>query len=176
MEQEKIWRINILKNIKNIVIAALFIAILTIFTMLISIPIGIYGYINLSDFLILLISSIFPMGFSIIVAGIGTALADILLGFSQYAIITFFAKSIEAFIAYYLFQKMKMNKILVYPLATLAMIVIYGLGDVILSLNPFIFLSSLIANLPQAIICSILAILSINTFKKIMERISYGSE
>ena len=125
--------------------------------MLISIPIGIYGYINLSDFLILLISSIFPMGFSIVVAGIGTALADILLG-------------------YYLFQKMKMNKILVYPLATLAMIVIYGLGDVILSLNPFIFLSSPVANLPQAIICSILAILSINTFKKIMERISYGSE
>lgn len=161
---------------KRIVLTALFIAIMACLTMVISIPIASFGYINLSDMLIYLISSTSMLSFSIAVSGIGCMLADIFLGYSQYAIITLFAKGLEAFTSFYLVNKKRWNIYISYMFAGMVMLCTYAIGDCILTGDLKTFTVSFLANLPQAVVCIVLAILSYKHFKKIMEKIDYGSK
>lgn len=84
---------------KKLVIAALFAALCYVMTML-SIPLPVVGYGNLGDCLVLLSGWLLGPLYGAAAAGIGSALADVTLGFGLYAPATFIIKALMAAVAY----------------------------------------------------------------------------
>lgn len=82
------------KTIKNICFCAIFAALCTAAT-LISVPIPI-GYINLGDLMVLTAGWCLGGAFGALAAGIGSALADVLLGYVVYAPATLIIKATVA--------------------------------------------------------------------------------
>lgn len=76
------------------------IALTTVMTMVIQIPtIGTTGYLNLGDMVVFLGALVLGKKGGFIVGGLGSSLADILLGYTHYAPITLVVKGLEGFIA-----------------------------------------------------------------------------
>lgn len=77
----------------------LLIALVTVATMVIKIPINSTGgYVNLGDSMIFLAAILFGWKYGLIAGGIGSALADVLGGFGQWAIPTLIVKGIMGLI------------------------------------------------------------------------------
>lgn len=89
---------------KNMVMAALFAALVCVATMIIKIPSPLKGYINLGDCIVLLSGWMLPPAYGFLAAGIGSALADLFSGYVVYAPATFIIKSLMAFISFYGFK------------------------------------------------------------------------
>jgi uncharacterized membrane protein len=76
------------------------IALTTVMTMVIQIPTpGTKGYLNLGDMVVFLAAMILGKKGGFVVGGVGSALADLLSGYSYYAPITFVVKGLEGLIA-----------------------------------------------------------------------------
>ncbi|MBP3382235.1 MAG: ECF transporter S component [Clostridia bacterium] len=71
-------------QIRRLVMAALFTALTVVATTIISIPLP-HGFANLGDAAVLLAGGILGGPLGIVAAGVGSALADMLLGFTVYA-------------------------------------------------------------------------------------------
>ncbi|HHO77259.1 MAG TPA: ECF transporter S component [Deltaproteobacteria bacterium] len=86
-------------NLRDFALLGLFTALVAVSTMIIRVPIPqTNGYMNLGDSMVLLTAIFFgPVG-GFIAGGIGSALADILGGYPQWAIWTLIIKGIEAVI------------------------------------------------------------------------------
>ncbi|MBQ4612179.1 MAG: ECF transporter S component [Clostridia bacterium] len=84
---------------KSAVIAALLAALVCVATMIIRIPSPLHGYINLGDGVVLLCGWLLSPMYGFLAAGIGSALADILSGYTLYAPITLLLKGGMALIA-----------------------------------------------------------------------------
>ena len=83
----------------SISITSIFAAIACVLTMTIQIPIpATGGYINIGDLGVMLTGLIFGPIIGFISGGVGSALADIFLGFPIYAPITFVVKGVEGFV------------------------------------------------------------------------------
>lgn len=79
---------------------AVLIALTTVMTMVIHIPTpGTKGYLNLGDMVVFLAAMLLGKKGGFIVGGLGSALADILLGYTYYAPITFVVKGLEGLFA-----------------------------------------------------------------------------
>ena len=90
-------RDNRLKDLTRI---AALIALTTVMTMIINIPtIGTNGYINLGDMVVFIAAMMLGKKGGFLVGGLGSALADILLGYTHYAPITLIVKGLEGYIA-----------------------------------------------------------------------------
>lgn len=89
---------------KTLVIASLLAALVCIATMLIKIPSPLKGYLNLGDGVVLLCGFMLSPVYGFLAAGIGSALADLLLGYATYAPATFLIKGGMALILYFLFR------------------------------------------------------------------------
>lgn len=106
-------------NIKKLVFAALFAAVACVATLVIHIPSPLNGYINLGDCVVLLAGWLLGPLYGFLAAGIGSALADLFLGYAVYAPATFVIKGLVALAAYLLikaFGKIK-NKTVAYVLS-----------------------------------------------------------
>ncbi|MFY9214948.1 MAG: ECF transporter S component [Tissierellaceae bacterium] len=80
-------------------IAALM-ALTTVMTMVIQIPtIATNGYLNLGDMVVFISAMMLGRRGGFLVGGLGSALADILLGYTHYAPITLLVKGLEGYIA-----------------------------------------------------------------------------
>lgn len=87
-------------NTKIITRMAVLMALTTVMTMVIHIPtIGTNGYLNLGDMVVFLAALTLGSKGGFLVGGLGSGLADILLGYSHYAPITFIVKGLEGYIA-----------------------------------------------------------------------------
>lgn len=87
-------------NTKTITKMSVLMALTTVMTMVIHIPtFGSNGYLNLGDMVVFLAAMILGRKGGFIVGGLGSGLADILLGYTHYAPITFIVKGIEGYIA-----------------------------------------------------------------------------
>ena len=114
-------------------------------TMIIQIPVPqTKGYINMGDALVLTIAMLFGAKVGALAGGIGSALADIILGYTHWAPFTFIIKGLEGLIAgtlAYRAQKMPL-RVFFLVLAGLEMVVgyfitevfIYGIGPAIAEL------------------------------------------
>ena len=91
---------------QKLVIASLLAALCCVATMIIKIPSPLKGYLNLGDCVVLLSAWLLPPWYAFAAAGIGSALADLFLGYATYAPATFLIKGIMAIIAYYCFKGM----------------------------------------------------------------------
>lgn len=95
MKQNKVFKL---------VLAALFAAITCVATM-ITIPLPITnGYVNLGDCFVLLSGWFLGPVYGFLAAGIGSSLADMLLGYTDYAPATFIIKALMAVTAYFVFK------------------------------------------------------------------------
>lgn len=98
---------NMLKDTKALVVAALMAAFTCVATMSIQIPTPTLGYIHPGDCLVLLCGVILGPVVGSLSAGIGSMFADILTGYTIYAIPTLVIKGVTALIAAVVFQKLK---------------------------------------------------------------------
>lgn len=139
-------------------------------TMVISIPmIATQGYINLGDGLVLLSGTILgPLG-GFIVGGLGSALADVLLGYAYYAPFTLIIKGIEGAIGVTLFKKLfKEDKLFIsMAIGGLLMAVGYLIVEIFLYGYPAA-IASFPGNIIQGQVGAILASL---LYKNIINRI-----
>lgn len=87
-------------NLKLHVRYAVLMALTTVMTMVIQIPtIGTNGYLNLGDMVVFIAALTLGKKGGFIVGGFGSALADLLLGYTHYVPITLIVKGLEGYIA-----------------------------------------------------------------------------
>ncbi|MCF6462115.1 ECF transporter S component [Clostridium sp. Cult1] len=87
-------------NLKLLIRYAILMALTVVMTMVVHIPtIGTNGYLNLGDMVVLLAALILGKKGGFVVGGLGSALADLLLGYVHYAPITLIVKGLEGYIA-----------------------------------------------------------------------------
>lgn len=88
-------------KVKKLVLAALFAALAYCATLIIHIPSPIGGYLNLGDCIVLLAGWLLGPAYGAAAAGLGSALADLTLGYTIYIPGTFVIKALMAVVAYY---------------------------------------------------------------------------
>jgi len=115
----------------TIAITGIMIAVTAVFTLLVRVPIpATQGYFNFSDVAIYFASFAFGPWVGLVAGGVGTALADILGGYAQFALLTFFAHGLEGLAAGYLARKKSgWWLLLAWGVGALCMIGIYFLGE-----------------------------------------------
>ncbi len=90
-----------LKKLQKLITASLFAAIICVATFVVKIPSpATNGYFNLGDCFVILAGMLLPPVYGTLAAGLGSALADILSGYAQYAPATFIIKALMAFSVY----------------------------------------------------------------------------
>lgn len=89
---------------QKIVISALMAALTCVATMVIKIPSPLKGYINLGDCVVLVVGWTISPLYGFLAAGLGSALADLFLGYALYAPATFVIKGTMALIAFICFK------------------------------------------------------------------------
>ena len=100
-------------NIRKLIVAAMFAAIVCVATMIIKVPVpATNGYIHMGDGAVILSGWMLGGLFGALAAGIGSALADLLLSYAVYAPGTFVIKALTALVAVVIFKLLcKWNKI-----------------------------------------------------------------
>ena len=91
----------------NLVKAALFMALITISTVIIRIPSPTQGYVNLGDCFVILSAWLIGPAYGAIASGVGSLISDIIAGVPYYAIGSFFVKGIAALVCGLIFSKDK---------------------------------------------------------------------
>lgn len=97
-------------KLKRIVFAALFAAIICVFTAYVKVPTGInQGYIHFGDSIIYLAASILPFPYAMAASALGGALADILAGVPIWSLATAIIKALNVipFAVYFSLKKAK---------------------------------------------------------------------
>ena len=92
---------------QRIVLAALVAALACVATMVVKIPSPMKGYVNLGDCIVLVAGWILSPWYAFLAAGLGSALADLFLGYVIYAPATFLIKGGMALVALFLFRVLK---------------------------------------------------------------------
>lgn len=92
------------KNLTMLVLSGLFAAFVTVSTMMIHIPTPTKGYINLGDCFVNLSAWLLGPVYGACAAGIGSAMADLLLGYTVYAPATFAIKALMAVASFCIFR------------------------------------------------------------------------
>ena len=116
------------RDLRRMVMAALFAAFACVATMSIRIPTpGTGGYIHPGDAIVILAGVILGPGLGFLAAGIGSAMADLLGGYFIYVPITFVIKGMVAFVAGMLYQRIGRTTKSCYMAVMLG-----GVGDIVL--------------------------------------------
>lgn len=155
-------------NTHEVTKLSILIALTVIMTMVVSIPIvGGNGYVNLGDMVIFLAALMLGKKSAFLVGGLGSFLADLLLGFGIYAPASFIIKGLEGFIAGYLIEKKLGGR---YPiLATIVAGLWMAFGYYIFEI--FLYgskgaLASVPANLAQGVLGALASIILYTALKK----------
>lgn len=120
---------------RKIVICALFMALTAVATMVIQIPSPMDGYVNMGDAFVLLCAFVLGPVYGVIAGGVGSMLADLLLGYVVYAPGTLIIKSLVVLVAYFLFNALgKTVKI-----KTVALIVAGIVAELVMVLGYFFY-------------------------------------
>ena len=96
---------NASENLKKLTLAGALAALATVFTLLIQIPSPTKGYINLGDTIVNLSAWILGPLYGGAAAGIGSALADLISGYTVYAPATLIIKAAMAVAAFYVYAQ-----------------------------------------------------------------------
>lgn len=146
---------------KKIVINGLMISLVCLATMAIRIPVpGTNGYVNIGDSIIFVTSILFGPISGMIAGGIGSALADILSGYSHWAIFTLLIKGLEGYVVGILIHKNNtiLKSVLAMSVGTIVMVLGYFLGGAILEGSFAASFTSIPSNSVQGIVSIVLAI------------------
>lgn len=139
---------------KKLAVNGLFIALVFLATYLIHIPSPKGGYINFGDTVIFLTAVLLGKKSGLLAGGIGSALADVALGYAAYAPFTLVIKALEGFAAGWILSafpgksRFGLSKIIAYTVGAVIMVAGYYLAEGIVFYG---FLPSL-ANIPGNLI------------------------
>ena len=97
---------NLIVNTKKLVVTALFTALTTVATIAVQIPMA-FGYVNLGDMFVLLSAFVLGTWYGVASAGIGSAMADVIIGYAIYAPGTFIIKALMSLIASLIIKSFK---------------------------------------------------------------------
>ncbi|HZJ88276.1 MAG TPA: ECF transporter S component [Sphaerochaeta sp.] len=98
------------KHALRIAMTAVLTAVVVVFTLIIRIPTA-RGYLNLCDVAICFIALTFGPVIAFIAAGLGTALADLISGYAQWALISFVVHGLEGFLVALIVRKGKADTV-----------------------------------------------------------------
>lgn len=169
------------QKLKLTVISAMFAAFVCVATIVIKIPTPLNGYINLGDCVILVAAFLLPCGYAALAAGVGSCLADVLLGYMAYAPATFVIKSLMVIVAFVVSKLLKRkNQILVNVLPGVFAELWMVLGYYVFEGFMYGFSASLVnipMNLIQGVAGLVLAIILIKVLKKqkVLEKLKMGN-
>lgn len=93
-------------NLKKLVLAAMFAALSSVATMVIQIPSPMSGYVNLGDCFVLLGGVVLGPVWGFLAGGVGSMLADVILGYAHYAPGTFLIKGLMALAVVLIFKSL----------------------------------------------------------------------
>lgn len=146
---------------KLIVLNGLMVAFVCVATMVIQIPVPMtQGYVNIGDSIIFVTSIVFGPIPGMIAGGIGSALADILTGYSYWALFTLIIKGFEGYIVGIIVRKN--TNLIKNILATLSGIIVmvcgYLIAGAFLQGSFIVSLSSVPSNIIQGIISMVIGI------------------
>ncbi|MBC7236890.1 MAG: ECF transporter S component [Chloroflexi bacterium] len=115
----------------GIAIAAIMIAVTAVFTILVRVPIpATQGYFNFSDVAVYFAAFSFGPVVGLIGGGVGAAVADLLGGYPQWALLTFLAHGLEGLVAGLLGRNKGLSGLILAWLAgTVTMMGLYFLGE-----------------------------------------------
>ena len=130
----------------KIVLSSMFAALTCVATIIIKIPSPLKGYINLGDCIVLLSAFLLPPGYAFLSAGIGSAIADILSGYAEYAPATFVVKGVMVLVAYFVYKLLSKK---MRPMG--ARIIGGGLAEIIMILGYFVFEGFLYGFVPSLV-------------------------
>ena len=143
---------------RKIVICALFMALTAVATMVIQIPSPMDGYVNMGDAFVLLCAFVLGPVYGVIAGGVGSMLADILLGYVIYAPGTLIIKSLVVVVAYFLYRALTktikgktISLVLAGAVAELVMVVGYFLYAMLLMGKGLAAAASIPGNLMQGL-------------------------
>lgn len=129
-----------MKSVNKLVTAALMAALCCVATIVIAVPSPVGGFIHPGDGFVILSGIILGPFFGGLAAGIGSMLADLILGYSAYAGATLIIKCLAAITSvciYRLLHKNKQRKLLSVLVASI-------LGGIVVTLGYFVFESTLL--------------------------------
>lgn len=156
---------------RDIVLSAMFAALICVATMIIKIQLTPNGYINLGDGVIILASKALGPFYAFFAVGIGSMLADLLSGFAFYAPATFVIKGLMAVAAFFVMKKLADIKsrtlavIIASVVAEIVMIIGYGIFEAAVY-GIGVALASMPGNSIQAVVGVVTGALLIKVFEK----------
>ncbi|MCD6302853.1 MAG: ECF transporter S component [Anaerolineae bacterium] len=121
-------------KVRTIALAAVLIALTTVFTMFVRLPIpATQGYVNFSDVATYFAAYAFGPGLGFVAGGVGAALADLLGGYAQFALITLFAHGLQGLLAGLIGRKGTLAALIAgWAAGAVAMIGVYLIGEIVL--------------------------------------------
>lgn len=156
---------------QKMIMTAIFMALTCVLTLIIKIPSPFKGYINLGDVMVLLSGWLLSPIYGVLAAGIGSALADILAGYTIYAPITLVVKGIMALATSIIFNNTyeKIGKSISRTMSGIT-------AEIIMVFGYFLFEGllygfgvsavNIIANAVQGITCLILGLILVKILEK----------
>lgn len=92
---------------KNLVLSALFAAMIFVTTAFVKVPLAATGYVHLGDTFVFLACVYLPLPYAVCASGVGSALADVVSGFVPYAPVTLVVKCVMALLFALCFNRRK---------------------------------------------------------------------
>ncbi|HZJ86795.1 MAG TPA: ECF transporter S component, partial [Erysipelothrix sp.] len=156
------------KKTQTLVLIGLYTALVASVTLFTSVQYSGSGYFNLGDVIILILAAITPLRQALFAASLGSMIADLLAGAAHYAVFSGIIKGLMVVVVV-MFRRFLKSKLYFIPfvLGSLLMLVGYGLVDAFI-LGGYTLYASMMANLVQAILGSVLAIALYPLSKKLM--------
>ncbi|GAB4314498.1 MAG: ECF transporter S component [Promethearchaeota archaeon] len=144
----------------------IFAALTTVFTVLVTIPIpATSGFFNIGEVGVMLTGLLFGPIIGGLAGGTGSALADVLLGYSYYAPITLVVKGLEGFVVGLLSNPKSLGRGKLYPRQVVAvaaggtvMVLGYFLAEVRMYGFPSAWFEAIYANLFQALVGAVVSL------------------
>lgn len=158
-----------IKNSKSLVFVSLAVAIVFITTVVIKFPNGFDGYFNLGDAGIFVFASMLSPFPSFLVGGIGSALADIAGGYTQFAVFTLVIKGFEGLMVSYCLKRFHFANWLAYAIGAGIMVVGYALTSYFLYQSIGVALGESLMNGLQGIIGVVVAVILVKRISRVME-------
>lgn len=152
---------------KKITLAGILIALVTVLTALIHIPIpGTQGYVNLGDAVLIFSGLLLGPFMGGLIGGIGSALADLLLGYTVYVPITLVVKGLEGALAGLMMRShLKKYPLIIALICGLWMAFGYYISEIFLY-GPVPALAAVPANLGQGLLGALVATLLFHRLKR----------
>lgn len=155
---------------RQLTLAALFMALTTVATMVIHIPVpATQGFVNVGDSFVLLSGLLFSHYYGALIGGVGSALADLFLGYTIFAPVTLIVKAIEALLASYIDRGSTVSRVIAVIVGVTWMVFGYFIFEVFMFDLP-VALSAVIPNSIQGIVSAGLALLLYPIVRRLIDR------